>query len=90
MLPPLADVRGGDDRGAPVEEAKYVEEELGGQPVDQLQLALQDVDLLQDTIKEEGANSGAREREGEGVDNTADTSWLLGLSWELEHDLESQ
>ncbi len=33
----------------------------------------------------EGANSGGiREREGEGVSNVADTSWLLGLSEELE------
>jgi len=38
----------------------------------------------------EGANSNTREREGEGVDNAADMSWLLGLSGELEHDLELQ
>jgi len=31
---PLTDVRGGDDGGAAAEEAEYVEEELGGQPVD--------------------------------------------------------
>jgi hypothetical protein len=49
----LADVRGGDDRGAAAEEAEYVEEELGGQPVDQLQLAPQEVDLLQDAVEDE-------------------------------------
>jgi hypothetical protein len=51
--PPLADVRGGDDGGAAAEESEYVEEELGGQPVDRPQLAPQDVDLLQDAVEEE-------------------------------------
>ncbi len=38
----------------------------------------------------EGANSGAQEREGEGVDDVVDMSWLLGLSRELERNLESR